>query len=168
MILLISTCKYKLSENEFVKPIKNIVEQCGEKTLIRNIKNIGDLSKVKKIIICGTALNDNDFINYNLLKSFKKPVLGICAGMQLIAKHFGNEIYKQTEIGMKKVKFTNGKIIEAYELHNFAVNPNGFQILAKSKDCPQMIQRENYIGVLFHPEVRNEWLIQDFLKGKIF
>jgi GMP synthase (glutamine-hydrolysing) len=170
MILLINISKFSLTENEFVKPVQKIVESCEKKTIIKHINNLtsNDLKNINKIIICGNSLKDNDFLNYDVqwLKNFKKPVLGICAGMQLIAKIFDNELYKQTEIGMCNVKFLNGTMIEAFELHNFAVKPNGFKILARSENCSQIIKRGNFIGVMFHPEVRNEWLIKDFINEK--
>ncbi len=164
MILLINTCSYELHKNEFVLPIKRIVEGLNFKTEIAR-----DFKPAEKIIICGTALKDNEFLKHDFswLKDFKKPVLGICAGMQVIAKVFNAKLYRETEIGMKRIRFLN-KEIDVYELHNMAVLPSAeFEILGSSDRCVQAIKKDNLLGVMFHPEVRNEWIIEDFVKGKL-
>ena len=59
------------------------------------------------------------------------------------------------------------KEFEAYELHNYSVKPSkDFEILAKSKKCVQAIKHKSkpIYGILFHPEVRNKWIIKRFLK----
>ena len=63
-ILLISTCEYELSEYEFVNPIVEIIKSF-EYDII-NCKNLetGNFSIFDNIIICGTSLQDNDYMNY--------------------------------------------------------------------------------------------------------
>ena len=64
MILIISTCNNKLSEEEFVKPIATIVGDCK----IKHYNDVGYVDNYEKIIICGTALEDNEFLkNLNKL-----------------------------------------------------------------------------------------------------
>jgi GMP synthase (glutamine-hydrolysing) len=56
---------------------------------------------------------------------------------------------------------------KAYTLHNFSVKPcQTFETLAKSTKCIQAIKhkQKNIYGVLFHPEVRNQEIIQRFIK----
>jgi GMP synthase-like glutamine amidotransferase len=176
MILLISTCSEKLNEEEFVKPIAGIVEKNYE---IRHYTEKTDLKKYEKLIICGTALKDNDFLknltHFNWIKESNIPLLGICSGMQVIALQFGAKPVKKKEIGMTKIKSIKKNILftgdfEAYELHgNGLSNLNQFEILAKSENTPQAIKHKtkNIYGIMFHPEVRNSNIILNFIKAKL-
>ena len=56
-ILLISTCKNKLSEYEFIRPFLKY------KPRIENYKEIKSLRWADKIIITGTAIGDNEYLN---------------------------------------------------------------------------------------------------------
>ena len=90
MILLINICKEKLHFNEFVKPVGDILIREGKKGFIRHYSCLArkDLEKADKVIICGTSLKDDEFLGhidkFKWLLDFKKPVLGICGGMQII------------------------------------------------------------------------------------
>ncbi len=177
MILLISTCKEKLHELEFVKPIENILKENKIKFFTRHYLKLkkGDFANAKKIIICGTSLEDNKFLNY--INSFrwiaesKKPVLGICAGMQIIGIIFGSKIKSKTEIGFYKENFKREFLSlkgeqEVYHLHNnYITLPKEFESFTNGK-IPQAIKHKSksIYGVLFHPEVRNKKLISTFIK----
>jgi GMP synthase (glutamine-hydrolysing) len=55
---------------------------------------------------------------------------------------------------------------KAYGLHNFSVAPaEDFDVLAESAQCVQAIKhrQKNIYGVLFHPEVRNQEILQRFV-----
>src|SRR3989338_9677479 len=174
MILLISTCSEKLSEEEFVKPIAAIV---GKDALVMHFSNIKqkNLEDCEKIIICGTALGENEYlkeiIKFQWIKDIKKPILGICSGMQIIALQFGGKIIKNKEIGMANIKIKKPNKLfsadfEAYELHGKGLkNLASFKILAESGKGVQAIkhkEKEIY-GIMFHPEVRNEQIVKNFL-----
>lgn len=175
MILIISTCSEKLSENEFVKPIVNLI---NEEVIIKHYSEIkgDDLKNSDKIIICGTALKDNvylgDMTYFEWIKIFNKPLLGICSGMQIIGLNFEAKLISSKEIGMKNIKvLIENKLFsedfQAYELHNNSLDKlNEFEILAKTNNSVQIIkhkEKETY-GILFHPEVRNKEIIKNFLK----
>ncbi|NTV23009.1 MAG: C26 family cysteine hydrolase domain-containing family [Nanoarchaeota archaeon] len=170
--MIISTCHERLSEEEFVKPIVAITKE-------RKIVHYLELDKVKVdelIIICGTALADDEYLKhlglFRFLKDFKHPVLGICSGMQIIAMVFGGKLARKTEIGMVKVKHSHRDrllegIGEAYCLHNNSILlPPGFIEIAKSEDCIQAIKHKEkpMYGIMFHPEVRNPELLDRFIK----
>ena len=173
MILLISTCKHRFSEEEFVKPIVKIINQEYE---VKHFSEEFDANKYDKVIICGTALIDNDFLDhidkFEFLKSIEIPVLGICSGMQAIGLTFGATLTKQKEIGMidiTKLEDNNliKKDITAFALHGNALKDlNKFEILAMSKDLIQAFKHKtmDVYGIMFHPEVRNEQIILNFLK----
>lgn len=190
-ILLISTCKEKLHELEFVKPIEDILKKSNVSYFIKHYKNIrkGDLRNSKKVIICGTSLQDNEYIkdpDYFLwIPEYNKPILGICAGMQVISLVFElerqvkkldirktNQIIKNnSEIGFYEENFKKeflslkGKQ-QVYHLHNsYAKISEEFKKHTNSK-IPQAIkhkEKEIY-GTLFHPEVRQKKLIETFCK----
>lgn len=170
MILIISTCQDKLSEEEFVKPIANIVKNFE----IKHYKDVGYVDNYDKIIICGTALEDNEFIKnlnkFNWLKNTDKDVLGICSGMQIIALMFDAKLTKQKEIGMiqikcKKINRLFSKNLEVYELHNNGLkNLDNFNILAENDNIQSIKHKEKpFYGIMFHPEVRNEEIIKNFI-----
>ena len=176
MILLIDLCyeKDSLSQYEFVFPIRKIVENTKQKTEIIHFSELTEehIEKANKIILCGTALKDNAFIDhfekFSWLTTTKKPVLGICAGMQIIGLAFGSTITKQKEIGMTQIitkdAIFGDSMISAYELHGNSIQvPEGFQIIAENVKGVQAIKKDKIYGIVFHPEVRNKKLIENFL-----
>ena len=174
MILLISTCSEKLNEEEFVRSISKIIEKDVSINHYSSI-NKADLDKASKVIICGTSLKDNEYLKhlkeFDWLKSIEKPVLGICSGMQVIALQFGAKLIKNKEIGMTSIRVIKPNPLfshdfKAYELHGKGLaDLDNFEILATSTYSVQAIKhnsREIY-GIMFHPEVRNEQIVKNFL-----
>ena len=175
--LLISTCSQKLSEREFVFPIAKIVKPEDCKVLHYTECTENDISKASRIIICGTSLQDNAYLGdlnifKNILLGFDGPILGICSGMQIISSLFEDKIVENVEIGMIEVRtlksnrLFEGKF-EAYSIHNFSVdNLEFFTILARSDASVQAIKHKSrkIFGVSFHPEVRNQEIVENFLR----
>ncbi len=175
MILLISTCQETLHNLEFVKPVEDILKENKIKYSTKHYSKLSnnDLKKADKIIICGTGLKDFQLMDnlnkFDWIKNFEKPILGICAGMQIISIIFGSNFKKKTEISFYEENFTKEFLSlkgenKVYLLHNYYVTlPKEFEEFTKSK-IPKAIKhksREIY-GVLFHPEVRNKFLIKEF------
>jgi len=178
MILIISTCKEELHELEFVKPLEKIIKGNKTKFTTKHYSKLTktDLQKAGKIIISGTSLQDNQFLKdikkFNFIKKYKKPILGICAGHQIISILFGTKTKSKTEIGYFKENFTKEFLSlegehEVYHLHNnFTTLPKNFIKFTNSK-ITQAIKHKtkNIFGVLFHPEVRNKKLIENFINS---
>ncbi|VVB78647.1 GMP synthase [glutamine-hydrolyzing] subunit A [uncultured archaeon] len=179
MILLVNICKEKLHYSEFVKPICDILEKNEIKYFSKDYKKVGkeDLEKCSKIIICGTSLYDNDFAkNINFFKwilETDKPILGICGGMQIIGLLFNGKIRKGTEIGFYSEYFKKGFLglkekQEVYHLHNNYIDFTKLQIFEVfcGNEFSQAIKHKEkpIYGVLFHPEVRQKQLIENFCK----
>ena len=177
MITVVSTCKYKLSEEEFVRPIVEIVRLCRLNYRIVRYREMIDLNDCSKVIICGTALRDFDYLNYidnfKLLIDFEGDVLGICAGYHILALLFSNKLTKIKKIGVYDVKIikenplVETKNIRGYFLHSYAlkdINDN-LECLAVHNDeiCMFRVKRKNFYGISFHPEVLNKELIVNFL-----
>jgi len=186
MILLIKTNKENLHDNEFVNPIEDIVTRNElrdirqvkakkEETRIRSYKELKkeDLEKADKIIISGTSLKDNEFLEdlekFSWIKDCEKPLLGICAGAQIVGIVFGGKLKKKTEIGMTKLTFEKkflgiSEEKEVYELHNnYVTFGKDFEIFAKNK-IPQAAKHKDkdIYCTLFHPEVKNKEMIKNF------
>jgi len=176
MILLIQICKETFHYFEFVKPIEDILKKIKMVFKLIYYKDVNDkiLIETDKVIICGTSLKDNSFLddidNFLWIKNFNKPILGICGGMHILGLVFDGELNKQQEIGLTKINFNKEFLklkgsTEVYELHNFYVNSDEFEVFAKSDICPQAIKHKNkpFYAVLFHPEVRNKEIIENFV-----
>ncbi|HJZ18845.1 MAG TPA: gamma-glutamyl-gamma-aminobutyrate hydrolase family protein [Candidatus Nanoarchaeia archaeon] len=176
-LLIINICKEKLHYYEFVKPIEDVLRKNKIKFFTKHYKEIKekDLQRADKIIICGTSLKDNDFLKnmnkFEWIKNYKKPVWGICAGMQIISLVFGGKKKKATEIGYYSENFKKSFLSlesehEVYHLHNnYMTLPKDFEQFSDGK-IPQAVKHKTkpMYGVLFHPEVRNKKMIEAFCK----
>lgn len=174
MILLIDLTNDELSSLEFVLPIKKIVYSCKEDSEIIHYSKLTEdkINSADKIILCGTALKDNkfqeDFEQFNWIKEFKKPILGICAGMQIIGMVYGSKLIQMKEIGMTQIlakdSIFQDTMFSAYELHGSSITlPEGFVEIAYNDKGMQGIKKDNIYAIQFHPEVRNRKLIENFL-----
>ena len=178
MILIINICKEKLHELEFVKPIADILRKRKINFEIKHYKEINEkyAKKFDKIIIAGTSLKDNQFLDsvpkLHWIKSYNKPILGICGGMQILGLIFKGVLRIENEIGLLDVDFKKRFLgIEGkryvYNLHGFYVKSDEFEILAESNSkVPQAVKHKTkpFYGTLFHPEVRNKKLIEKFCR----
>jgi GMP synthase-like glutamine amidotransferase len=168
--------KNSLGFTEFVSPIISIAEELDE-CVVRHYSEVRqeDTRNCSKLILSGTALKDNATLKqtekFEWIKDCDKPVLGICAGMQTIGLVFGSRLEKCLEIGMTQITTLMANSLfsssfKAYSLHNYSIQPSlGFDVLAESTKCMQAVKHKEkaIYGVLFHPEVRNKEIIQNFI-----
>ena len=95
-----------LSCDEFVTPVRRIVREEGYLTRIRHYTGLSraDIASSDGAILCGTALADFGYLEglerFTWLPSFPGPVLGICAGMQVLTEAYGGDVYPAIGIGM--------------------------------------------------------------------
>jgi len=183
-ILIINICKHELHYYEFVKPIEKILEGIEIKYSTKDYDKISknDLEKSSRIIICGTSLKDNNFLEElplfdNILKS-NKPILGICGGMEILGTLLGGSIKERKEIGTTEITFqkdflgvNKSEEKQVYHLHNFYVDfsdiKDEVEISAYSYNIiPQAFKHKTkkIYGTLFHPEVKNKEIIINFCK----
>jgi len=174
MILIINLNKYKLHDLEFIKPITDLFKKLKEFKVVhyKSLKQ-KDIDSAEKIIIAGTSLKDDEYLNelkkFSWIKNCQKQVLGICAGMQIIALLHGAKFKKIKEIGQTQIKILEKDSLikdmeKVYSLHQFSVAlPKSFILIAKSNKCIQAIRKDNLVGVLFHPEVYNKEVIRNFV-----
>lgn len=145
-----------------------------------------DICNADKIIFPGVgeasfAVRRLHILNlFNLLRIIKKPVLGICLGMQLMCEKlsegnstglgifpvetlmFDKENLKVPHMGWNSVEVTNGENL-FYDIKNneFFYYANSYYVplneftIAKSNhgaDFSAAIKKNNFYGVQFHPE----------------
>ncbi len=181
MILLLDLC-YRpgsLSHSEFVSPIRRIVRGGGMNVRGAHYSEADALPHgTSGVILCGTALKDTGYLEhpdrFRWIGEITVPVLGICAGMQVLASLLGGEVIEAPEIGMTEVAVPrpdevlgDERTFSAYELHNFGVSlPPGCTELARSDECLQAFRHDqkSWWGVMFHPEVRNDWVVERFVR----
>lgn len=184
MILIVSTCSDKLSEAEFVEPVLAIVsgKRLDERVSMAAFDSISDKERIsalaqsaERIIICGTALKDFEYlaVDWSWLCNVRVPVLGICAGAHAIAKSCRVSLSEDLAIGPCLVKVLKENPLlssdsSAYFLHQKSVDNSdemfislafreGRACLLKRKDLPHYL-------CLFHPEVLNPDIVENFLK----
>ncbi|MDN5340205.1 MAG: hypothetical protein PWQ30_1314 [Euryarchaeota archaeon] len=180
MILLVDLCcrDGSLSRDEFVAPVERLLGRLGVMSVTRHYTAVGapEIESADAVILCGTALMDTGYLErpelFRWLLSFERPVLGISSGMMALAAAFGSGTEPCREIGMADVRvlapdplFAGQEEFSAYTVHDCAVQvPGEFVALAASDRCVQAIRHRSLplYGVLFHPEVRNEWVIERF------
>ncbi len=182
MILVVDLC-YRdgsLSRDEFVGPVERLLREAGAPFTTRHYTAVGapEVEAADGVLLCGTALKDTGFAEhperFRWLLAFERPVLGISSGMRALAAAFGGDIEPCCEIGMTDVRvlvpdplFAGREGFPAYGVHEYAVQvPDEFLPLAASDRCVQAFRHRSLplYGLLFHPEVRNEWVIERFLE----
>ncbi|TDO22989.1 imidazole glycerol phosphate synthase subunit HisH [Pedobacter duraquae] len=151
------------------------------------INTEADFDQYTHIIIPGVGhagaamkkLNDTGLVN--AIRALKKPVLGICVGMQLLTAHseegdaallniipvntklFDKELgIKIPHMGWNNVDTKNNLLFHGVEnsaqfyfVHSYFIEYNPtFDIAAVNYGAPfsAAIQRDNFFGVQFHPE----------------
>jgi GMP synthase (glutamine-hydrolysing) len=180
MILLVDLCyeKDSLSQYEFVHPIARALRGIGAACKIEHYTEVEEqeLQRYSHAVLCGTALQDNAYLDHLTLfcwiKRFPRPLLGICAGMQVIGLIFGGRLMPYASIGLERIELLcqtsllgRPGQLEVYHLHGFGVTlPEGFILLAGSPRHPEAFKLIGgpIYGIIFHPEVRSRWILERF------
>jgi GMP synthase (glutamine-hydrolysing) len=180
MILLVDLCyeKSSLSQYEFVHPIARALQSAGAAWKIEHYTEVEEqeLKRYSHAVLCGTALRDHAYMDrldsFDWIKSFRGPLLGICAGMQVIGSVFGGKLVPFASIGLQKIEILRetsliGKPgqMEVYHLHSLGVTlPEEFILLAGSLERPEAFKLIGgpVYGIIFHPEVRCRWILERF------
>ena len=176
--------------SQLTKLIARRVRELGVYSEIITPKNLNKIKKfdaIKGLILSGgpSTVTEKKFDSISK-KIFEKkiPILGICYGLQLIAKLFGGKIKpskKRREFGRAFLfKKKNSILIKGFlntkknvwMSHQDAVVklPKNFRLIASTQDSKYTIienSRKNIYGVQFHPEVTHtdngKVLLRNFL-----
>jgi GMP synthase (glutamine-hydrolysing) len=161
-----------------------------ETNIVPNTTLFKDLQKerIQGLVLSGGAprigLNSSLGNCAEYLEKADMPILGICAGHQFMARHFGGEARpsKIPEFGQVELTICkdddplfNGvpKKSIVWESHNDEVTvlPKDFNRLAESKNCKIQAMRhkkKQFYGLQFHPEVEHtqygEQIFKNFIK----
>ncbi len=142
--------------------------------IIPNDTPLADLRELDGLLLSGGAARvglTGELGNCTAYLSLNIPILGICAGHQFMARHYGGDCgeAESPEFGAMRIQLVNGggKMFEGtpesqvvWESHNDEVTvlPEGFNITASSPSC-QVQAMENEVGdrfgLQFHPEVND-------------
>jgi len=167
-----------------------ILKNFGGKVVVKRNDKI-DLKYVKNnnfdcfIISPGPKTPSSANISNDIIKKYynKKPILGVCLGMQCINEFFGGQTIK-ADIPVhgktSEIKIENGNlfknfphVIKVARYHSLICRINSNDLLVTSKtfnNVPMSIEHKKYpiYGVQFHPESfmteNGDLLIKNFLK----
>jgi GMP synthase (glutamine-hydrolysing) len=181
-ILIINNAEEGIKE--FTRPLEKIVSEAGLSSETIEYKDClwFDFKLVEGVLLSGSPQGD-DIVKHHLpffqwLKTFEKPVLGICAGHHITGYLFGSELLRgeEPESGDFSVEILEDdplfaglpQKITVKQMHNDSISlPPGFELLASSKTCHNQIMKhwsKPLYTCQFHPEFYNKKLIQNFLK----
>jgi len=177
MILVVNVCKEQLHYYEFVGPVLKVLSNASKDYFVVNYDEVTPeyLEKADKVIICGTSLYDNQYLEdipkFSWIWDYDKPIFGICAGCQVIQLIFGGKVEHIKEVGSVDIEFDQeflgviGKR-KVYSLHQNFISSPEFDVYGKSKDCAHAVKHKakEIYGCLFHPEVYNHDILENFCK----
>lgn len=142
--------------------------------IIENTTPVSELRDLDGLILSGGAARiglSGELGNCAAFLELDVPVLGICAGHQFMARHYGGDAREapEPEFGAADITLVDGggaifagtpDTQTVWESHNDEVHvlPNGFRITASSPSC-EIQGMENEVGtrfgLQFHPEVND-------------
>ena len=156
----------------------------------KELKSLKNFTNIKGIILSGgpsTVTNKNFPTIPKKIFSLNIPILGICYGLQLIAKYFGGkvksaikkrefgrvELYHKQKSELTKNFFKKRKKNNVWMSHQDTVYriPKGFIKIASTKYSPLTVienKKSRIFGIQFHPEVTHTENGDIIIKNFIF
>ncbi len=134
--------------------------------------NLKEVEKFDKIVLSpGPGLPNESEGMMQVISEFydKKPILGVCLGMQALAIHFGDSLYNQEKVqhGIQVIshQISESKLLKSIDenfnvglYHSWAIEckeNSPFKITSKSEnDVIMSFEHKEFplFGVQFHPE----------------
>ncbi len=167
--------------SQYTQLITRKTREIGHRSAIFTPESAKDLiakgKKPKTIVLSGgpqSVMNDQN--DYSHFFDLNLPVLGICYGMQLMAKHFGGEVVSgaQGEYGHAELLLTSESFLKLEKYHVWMSHsdhverlPNDFEKVLESKDgivAGIKHSKRPILGIQFHPEVNHTVLGNEYLK----
>lgn len=170
--------------------IKNLEKVCNicDGLIVTGTGNDINPSYYNEVPIEGKSYDIDEFkLDKSAIEYFynaNKPILGICGGLQSINVYFGGSLNQNIDNHDLKNNLHKINIKESsflYEIYNSNTNINsfhhqsvkdvakGFIISAKAEDGTiEAIEKDNIIGVQWHPEKMNDLLFFKHFIDKFF
>mgnify|MGYP000022308076 FL=1 len=145
-----------------------------ETQILPNTTPVNEMRNVDGLILSGGAARvglTGELGNCGEYLELDVPILGICAGHQFMAKHYGGDAGEapRPEFGEARISLVDGGGAlftgtpdeqTVWESHNDEVTelPPGFAVTARSESCDvQAMENEGLgrFGLQFHPEVND-------------
>ena len=142
--------------------------------ILPNNTPLDELREIDGLVLSGGAARvglTGELGNCGEYLTLDVPILGICAGHQFMARHYGGEAGEapKPEFGAAKIMLLGGggllfegppEIQTVWESHNDEVTdiPDGFVVVAESKSCKVQAMQNHKLarfGLQFHPEVND-------------
>ncbi|MCA9477734.1 MAG: hypothetical protein KC535_01140, partial [Nanoarchaeota archaeon] len=163
-VTIISTVADPLHQFEFIRPITDILEKENKTYNIAPLHNPKLLGK--KIIFTGTAIKDNEFLKHKevarQIMSSNKPILGICAGMELLLQQDLEEVKEVGSLFIESTEFPEYN----YFLHQYGakVVSAEWDVIARTEKGVAAIRHKEkpILAMQFHPEVSAKEVIAKF------
>ena len=144
----------------------------------------GDFENVIGIILSGSpySIYEENAPDVNReIFNLGIPILGICYGLQIIAKHFNGNVSpsEKREYGKTKLEvISNSLLLDGLEKEFFVWMshgdkltklPNGFKVIARSENSEFcVIENKHIFGVQFHPEVHHTQYGKEILRNFLY
>jgi GMP synthase (glutamine-hydrolysing) len=159
-----------------------------ETKIVPNTASYSEVSEIEGLVLSGGAPRvgiESSLGNCSeILNKADCPILGICAGHQIMARHFGGEAKPSDKPEFGKIEFVltknDNQLFKdvpdkstVWESHNDEVTklPKDFEKLGESENCNiQAMRHKNkpLFGLQFHPEVEHtefgEKIFKNFVK----
>ncbi len=179
-ILIVNSAEEGISE--FTYPIQKIFRKIDVDSDIVEYKSCLHVSfnDYDGVVISGSPQGD-DIVEHHQpwfqwLKSYKKPVLGICAGHHVLGYMYGSEYLRsvEPESGIVEIEILRSDPIfnglptklKANQMHNDSITlPENFIHLAKSEVCFNQVMKhpdKPHYTFQFHPEFVNHEIFLNF------
>lgn len=157
--------------SQYTQLIVRRVRELGYFAKLYAIEDFPDIGKPGAIILSGgpksTSEADAPDLDFEALKAFNVPVLGVCYGMQLLNIKFGGSVeasdrreYGPASLFPTELTGLYASISESSQVwmsHSDTVKvlPEGAKVIAKNQHgTPVSLQwNELFFGIQFHPEV---------------
>lgn len=173
-------------ERNFADPIKTALD--GMDLVItmgewQNLPDLDELNEFDAIIISASPRGDNGNFQerierFQWLKTVKTPVLGVCAGHQLIGTTFGGTLLQnqESEIGFLPVQVqVEDPLFAGHEAsfnveqcHNDSTTlPEDFVLLVSSPKCKVQAMRHKekpIFSLQWHAEISNPEIFRNFIE----
>ena len=128
-------------------------------------------------------VDEADLIYIKAFHKAKKPILGICRGLQVVNVYFGGTLYQDIKnhenVWHDVLIDENSFVYDIYETNKLHVNSYhhqaikdvapGFRVVAKAEDGTiEAIEKDNIYLVQWHPEMYDGSKFIDYFIKKVF